>query len=261
VLSDHDSAPAQGRSHQIGLWGPFACGAVIAISVGLPLGVIASQASGEALAQALSLADRPLTNSFVVATLGATMLVLLGLGVGYTVDRGRAYSLDVAGMILFALPATITGIGLITFWNTPLLSGVVYNTRAIIIIGYLSRFLILTERIFVSTLAQLPISSEESARVDGATAWQVAGYVVLPMMRPAIVTAWILAFIFCFGELTTTIVVYPAGGSTLPISLYTIMANSPEPLTASMSLLLVIPILVAVSLFLAFAQRMRLLTL
>jgi iron(III) transport system permease protein len=55
-----------------------------------------------------------------------------------------------------------------------------------------------------------------------------------------------LAFVFCFGDLGATLIVYSAGGATLPIRLYTIMANSPESVTAAMSVILVLPILLAV---------------
>lgn len=262
-VSEDDISALQAKHRGLKLWsGPalIVCCLIVLVSAGLPLAVIASQASADAFTQAIRIGEAPMGVSLTTAIIGATVLSVVGLGTGYAVERAHAHAIDLVTMLLFAAPATIIGIGLIKFWNAPLFSGIVYNTPVVIIIGFFVRFLILTERIFASALAQIPISFEQSARIEGASAFQLARYVIMPLLRPAFVTAWILAFIFCFGELTTTIIVYPAGGATLPISLYTIMANSPETLTASMSLLLVLPILFAVGVFFLFAQRMRLLT-
>ncbi len=116
----------------------------------------------------------------------------------------------------------------------------------IVIIAYLARFLILTERMFLATLKQIPPSCEEAAMIDGASTAQIWSRILLPLTAPTMAAAWILAFVFCFGDLGATLIVYPAGGATLPIRLYTIMANSPESVTAAMSVILVLPILLAV---------------
>jgi iron(III) transport system permease protein len=139
------------------------------------------------------------------------------------------------------------GIGLIKLWNQSLFGGAVYNTFTIVLIAYLARFLILPERMFCVTLKQIPPSFEEAAMIDGASTAQIWSRILLPLTAPTMAAAWIIAFIFCFGELGATIMVYPAGGATLSIRLYTIMANSPESVTAAMSVILILPILLAVA--------------
>jgi iron(III) transport system permease protein len=260
---EEDAVSLQAKHHDLGIWNIptiIVCSLIILISIGLPLGVVVFQISTDAFLRALTITERPLGISLSTAIISATILSLLGLGVGYAIERGKNQIINIATMLLFAVPATIVGIGLIKFWNISILSGIVYNTPVIIIIGYIIRFLIFSERIFFSSLTQIPRSFEESARVEGASQLQLVIYIVWPLLRPAFVAAWILTFILCFGELATTIIVYPAGGATLPISLYTIMANSPESLTAAISLLLVLPILGAVGISFSLAQRMQILT-
>ncbi len=54
-----------------------------------------------------------------------------------------------------------------------------------------------------------------------------------------------IGFIFCLRELGTTILVYPPGTSLIPIKVYTIMANAPQSLTSTMSLIVLMITLAA----------------
>ena len=50
-------------------------------------------------------------------------------------------------------------------------------------------------------------------------------------------TAWVVVFVLAFGELGTSILVAPPGESTLPIRIYTIIANTPASQVAALALL------------------------
>ena len=54
---------------------------------------------------------------------------------------------------------------------------------------------------------------------------------------PTLFAALIINFIFCLGELGTTIMLYPPGTEIMPIKVFTIMANAPQSLTSSMTLI------------------------
>ncbi|MGH7493173.1 MAG: ABC transporter permease [bacterium] len=223
------------------------CWLIFVMAVMLPMGLLLAQSlSLVAYRRAFDLAENGLAISLTNSAVAATLLVVLGFVTAYCVERQRAQHLDSLLLLLFAIPSTVLGIGLIHLWNQKVFAGVIYNTAAIVIIAYLARFFILTERMFLSTFKQIPMAFEEAARMEGASTRQVWANVLFPLSARTVVAAWIIAFIFCFGELATTIMVYPAGGATLPIRLYTIMANSPENVTAAMSIILILPILLAV---------------
>ena len=59
---------------------------------------------------------------------------------------------------------------------------------------------------------------------------------------------------FCVGELGTTILVYPPGHETLPITLFTIMANSPTDIVSALSIIIVVMTLLPVGVFLAVSK-------
>jgi ABC-type spermidine/putrescine transport system permease subunit II len=59
---------------------------------------------------------------------------------------------------------------------------------------------------------------------------------------------WVLVFVFAFGELGASILVAPPGESTLPIRIYTIIANTPASTVAALALLQAAVILTPVAL-------------
>jgi ABC-type spermidine/putrescine transport system permease subunit II len=49
--------------------------------------------------------------------------------------------------------------------------------------------------------------------------------------------AWVVAFVLAFGELGSVVLVSPPGQSTLPLRIYTIVANTPSSTVAALALL------------------------
>jgi ABC-type spermidine/putrescine transport system permease subunit II len=62
------------------------------------------------------------------------------------------------------------------------------------------------------------------------------------------VTAWVIAFVLAFGELGVSILIAPPGETTLPIRIYTIIANTPPAHVAALALLQTMVILIPVAL-------------
>ena len=66
-------------------------------------------------------------------------------------------------------------------------------------------------------------------------------------MRFGIAAAWVVAFVLAFGELGVSVLVAPPGEATLPIRVYTIIANTPASQVATLALLQAIVIFVPVA--------------
>jgi ABC-type spermidine/putrescine transport system permease subunit II len=73
-------------------------------------------------------------------------------------------------------------------------------------------------------------------------------HIVLPQIRLGLVAAWVIAFILAFGELGVSILIAPPGEATLPIRIYTIIANTPPSHVAALALLQAAVILIPVAL-------------
>lgn len=64
---------------------------------------------------------------------------------------------------------------------------------------------------------EVPRELEEAARVDGANLWQILLRVAIPIVRPGIASALIIAFIFSWNNLIFGLVL--AGGRTQPVTM------------------------------------------
>ena len=97
----------------------------------------------------------------------------------------------------------------------------------------------------------VPRELEEAARDAGAGPLRVFWSVTLPIAMPGIIVAGILAFLAAFDEAQGTLVIGSPRITTMPVLMYTLVANYPEPVGAVFSILLSVPSLV----LLLFARR------
>ena len=81
------------------------------------------------------------------------------------------------------------------------------------------------------------------------------GSIVLPQMRLGILATWAIVFVLAFGELGVSILVAPPGEATLPIRIYTLIANSPPSQVALLALLQISVITVPLAILVAAATR------
>ena len=107
--------------------------------------------------------------------------------------------------------------------------------------------------IMIGYFETTPLELEEAALIDGATRWQVFRHVALPIARPGIAVAFILAVIFSWNNFVFGIVLAGRETRTLPVAVYNMISFdqlSWGPLAAA-ALLVTLPVL----LLTVFAQR------
>src|SRR3989337_2908990 len=207
---------------------------------------------------AILLARNGITNSILFGSIGATFLTFVGFFLGYLSENIRSKLKSSAAIFIwlfFAVPATVIGVGLIKLCNRP--EGIfqfIYGSLWIVIIGYVARFLPLSSRIMSNYLKQIPHSMEEAGTVTGTSWCRVLGNILLPLQGYGLIATWLICFMFCVGELGTTILVYPPGHETLPIALFTIMANSPTDVVSALSIIIIVMTLLPVGVFLAVSK-------
>src|SRR5215207_7090570 len=227
-------------------------------SIIVPLAALAVEAGGVGrIASAVRASGAAIGNSLWLAAVGATLVVALAVVLGYGRARARTRFrglVDLAFIIIFAVPSTVVGIGIIGLWNRPGLPGDVYTSSAIIVVAYLARFVPVAALILAAGARQVPASFEEAAEVAGAGWPRTFTRIVLPNMRVSVAAAWVVAFIFAFGELGATILVAPPGESTLPFRVYTLIANTPPSEVAALALVQVGILLAPLSLLGFFAR-------
>lgn len=225
-------------------WRPAFAGAVIAVvlcALVLPVGVLTREARDiDSWGSVIIGSGEAIRNSLMLAATGATVVCALALGLGYArVKTSRAIGVmsDVLFMVVFAVPGTIVGVALIGLWNRRGVAGTVYATSTMFLLVYLARFTPLAALAMAASFRRVSASHEEAAAVSGAGWGRTMTRIVLPQVRLGLLVAWVIVFTLAFGELGASVLVTPPGESTLPIRIYTLIANAPPSQVAALALL------------------------
>ncbi len=168
-------------------------------------------------------------------------------------SQRAAQLFDLLFITLFAVPGTVVGVGLIGLWNRPG-TAAIYTSPLIIVLAYLTRFAPVAALLLAAGMRQMPISLEEAAAVSGASWWRSFTRIVLPNLKSSLAAAWAVVFIFAFGEIGATILVAPPGEATLPVRLYTLIANTSASNVAALALTQVLIAVLPLALFAAFTH-------
>jgi iron(III) transport system permease protein len=94
------------------------------------------------------------------------------------------------------------------------------GSAAAVVLACTIRFLALAEGAVRSGLEKLPPHLDEAARSLGYGPQRSAVKVLLPLLKPAILTAAVLVFVDTVKELSATILLRPFGFNTLATSVY-----------------------------------------
>jgi iron(III) transport system permease protein len=215
--------------------------AVVAVAVALPLVILSREAlAARSLLEVVTGSRNAVVSSLLLSASGATLVVALAVWIGYALARmrrGARLTIQVFLVLLLATPSTIVGIGLIGVWNRPGIVGALYGTDAMFLLAYLARLVPVAVLILAASAQGVSVSQEEAAAVSGAGWMRTMRRIVLPQMRLGTATAWVVAFVLAFGELGVSVLVAPPGDATLPIRIYTIIANTPASQVAALALL------------------------
>lgn len=94
-------------------------------------------------------------------------------------------------------------------------------------------------RPLINTLGRLDRSLEEAAMNRGAPPGEVLQTVVLPLLCPALVAAFLFNFIISFDEVSVTLFLVGPDVTTLPVRVFTEIEESGSPVIAAISSFLV----------------------
>jgi iron(III) transport system permease protein len=154
-----------------------------------------------------------LKNSAMLGVMSATIVVLLGFVMAWIVQRTNirnAWTLDAIAFIPIAIPSVIIGASILFAYI--ILPIPVYNTIWILLIAYVTMYLPYGMRFASGGIIQIHKELEEVAEVSGATLMQTFRRVLMPLMSPVLIAAWLYIFVMAVRELTASL--FLAGPTT-----------------------------------------------
>lgn len=196
-----------------------------------------------------------LRNSLLVGGASTLIATVLGVSAAIGLERfpfnGRRL-VEGALLLPLVIPEVMMGVALMLFFvliQLPL-------SLMTVTIGQAAFNLPLVTVVVRARLQKLDPRLEEAARDLGATAWQAFRRVTLPLMRPAIAGAALLAFTVSLDDFIVTFFTAGPGSSTLPLRVYSMVKSGVTPVINALSAVLVLVSMGLIGLSLAL-QRTR----
>jgi iron(III) transport system permease protein len=222
-----------------GRWAVLALAlAYVACAVVLPYGTLLMAAISRAWGQAFTPANWTLgnfqfvlfeydpTRSALVNTLWlaigtATACAFLTAALAYAAGRRLLRGAGVLGALAsipLAIPGIVLAVGLFIVYTRPPL--VLYGTMWILFVAYLTRDLPIAYTANRAAVFGVHESLEEAARILGGSRWNAFQDVALPLMRPGVVSAWLLVFLPALRELSSSILLFTANSRVVSVVIY-----------------------------------------
>jgi len=192
---------------------------------------------GELLSQADWL--NAIRNSLTIAVLSALLAVSVAFPLAYFLWRHRVWYAQVLftlGVAPFMLPPVITALGFLLFWVNVGLYGNIVAT-------------IISHAIFFVTLPLVTISLGlesidrqviEASRMLGANSGIVFRTIVLPMVRPYLISGYAFAFVLSLNEYIVAYMVAGFTVETLPIKIFNSLRYGYTPVMAAVAVVFVL---------------------
>lgn len=192
--------------------------------------------------------------SLEVATVSATFAVVLGTLAGLVLARfgpfkGRTLlsGLTTAPLVM---PEVITGLSLLLLFVTmeQLIGWPAGRGMTTIVISHITLTMAYVTVIVQSRLAQMDDSLEEAAMDLGARPAKVFFLITLPIIFPALMSGWLLAFTLSLDDLVITSFVAGPGSSTLPMVIFSKVRLGVSPDINALATILVLVVAIGVTL-------------
>jgi putrescine transport system permease protein len=184
--------------------------------------------------------------SLKVAAISATIAVVLGTLAGMALARFGPFK----GRTLFSglttaplvMPEVITGLSLLLLFVTmeQLIGWPQGRGMTTIIIAHVTLTMAYVAVLVQSRLAQMDESLEEAAMDLGAKPHRVFFLITLPIILPALMSGWLLAFTLSLDDLVMTSFVAGPGASTLPMVIFSKVRLGVSPDINALATILVV---------------------
>jgi spermidine/putrescine transport system permease protein len=192
------------------LYAPIAILAVFSFNDGdptFPLSGFTTQWYGKFFSNPLLL--QALRRSLVVATASSCIAVALGVMAAFALIRRRFVGKPAASALFFSplvIPYLVFGISLLLLFT--LVDKILRETAGVyiglglhaVVIGHVVVTLPYVILVIMPLLERLNVSLEEAAHDLGAGTWQTFRRVTMPLLAPALLSAFLIAFTLSFDE-------------------------------------------------------------
>lgn len=198
-------------------------------------------------------------NTAVLMILTPTVTLALALAFSWVVLRSRIVWRGVFDFIAFlphAIPNIIFGVGalLVTLY---LLQRTVpiYGTIWLLLLVFTIARLSYATRMTNSGLMQIHTELEESAQMSGASLRHVFKRVLLPLLSPTLLYAWLWIALLVFRELTLAVIVSAGGNITMPVVVWSLWLGGGMGESSALTMIMLVVMVPIIAVYWMVARR------
>ena len=254
------------RLAQLGLWRFLVLAyalLIVALAVILPYAALAQAAFSKAWGLGLSWGNLTLANfrtlladynsrqtiihSFTYSAAAACLAVALALIVAYIVARRLVKGGNALSMLCMAplvIPGIVLGVAFYATYAPPPIA--LYGTAAILVIGYVTRFLPIAYVNAAAGMRSLNPEMEEAVRILGGGRLRALVRVVVPLLKTNLVGSWLLVFIPATRELSTALFLVGARTRVISVMMLDLSENGSFETLAALGFLLLVATIIIV---------------
>ena len=124
--------------------------------------------------------------------------------------------LDLVAWAPWAVPGLVMSLGFLwAFVSLP-----IYGTPWLLVLVFVARGLPVGSRFFTATMVQIGAELEESARIHGGSWLRTFARIWVPLLRPAILGAFILLFVIAVRVLDLVVLLAGPGSRMLSVDIF-----------------------------------------
>jgi len=238
----------------LGRWMSIAFGGAMLCTVAAPLvGLLLPLTGGVEVGRAWTELTRTSMNTLTYAVGAGLIATSLGFLMALLVGRDNHLRSVILGaaLAMFALPPSLGALGIVyVAANFPAWLDWLTRSRATVCIALGLRFLPLAILVGLRSWGTVSQTWTQATALHGVSLARYLSQVLLRHFAPAIGATVLIVGLLATAEIGTVLLIHPPGQSSLPLAIFTVMANSPESLVSSLCLsyfLLAIAILASLS--------------
>lgn len=187
-------------------------------------------------------------NSLMLACGCCIICIVIGTAIAYQKVRhpGRMITLvEKSASLTYAIPGIVLALSMIFHWVEPL-PGIrpgIYGTISILMIAYVTRYLILQIKGSATAMLSIHPALEEAAAASGRSVFAVWGKILIPLLIRPVLSSTFMIFVSALTELTLSSMLAAAGTKTIGLMIFNFQQAGDYNLAAAMSVVIVVLVL------------------
>ena len=202
---------------------------------------------------------RGLRNTVILVFTVPFVVLLLSFSISWLIVRSRSkgrYILEFGAFLPHALPEVILAVAAILMALFVLQDFVpLYGTLTLVAIVYVITRISFATRAINCALLQIHKELEEAAHVSGLSEIRTSWRILVPLLRPTLMSVWIWTAILVYRELTVAVFLVGHDNITLPAVIWSYWNSGTTNLASGVTLIMTVVLIPLILLFWWFGRR------